>query len=363
MSMPLVTVDRLVRGGHVPAADAARTAFLWDEIRRLKRDKNAFIPAHNYQVPEVQAIADIVGDSFELAVRARDLDARLVIFCGVRFMAEGCYTLAPERPVYLPNLRALCSLAEVDADDVAERQDFLRAAGRRFATMTYVNTYADVKALSDSCCTSSNAPRIAERLGVPDILFVPDQNLAYQVALKTKRMYLPPPEPHKFHPKEYADMIEPLIREGERQGLVGNVFAWEGACHVHHQMTVEDIQKIRRDDPGAVVIVHGEVRPELQRLADEVLSTSQMAKYVDAHPERSRYAILTECGLVVRMELDHPDKQFYKPCRLCQYMKAIDLENVYTTLRDEPPEQRITVPEDVRAGAARAMLRMIELAA
>jgi len=361
--MSLVSVERLVKGGHVAAEDAARTEFLWAEIRRLKREKNAFIPAHNYQVPEVQAIADTVGDSFELAVRARDLDARLVVFCGVRFMAEGCYTLAPQRPVYLPSLRALCSLAEVDADDVAERQDFLRAAGRRFATMTYVNTYADVKALSDTCCTSSNAARIAEKLGAPDILFVPDQNLAYQVALKTRRMYLPPPEPHKFHPKEYADMIEPLIREGERQGLVGNVFAWEGACHVHHQMTADDITKIRRDDPGAVVIVHGEVRPELQRLADEVLSTSQMAKFVDAHPDKTRYAILTECGLVVRMELDHPDKQFYKPCRLCQYMKATDLENVYTTLRDEPPEQRITVPEDVRAGAARAMMRMIELAA
>jgi len=358
-----LSIERLVRGGQIEESRAARTVWLWDEIRRLKADKRAFVPAHNYQVPEVQAIADTVGDSFELAVRARDIDARIVVFCGVRFMAEGCYTLAPQRPVYLPSLRALCSLAEVDADDVAERQDFLRAAGRRFATMTYVNTYADVKALSDTCCTSSNAARIAEKLGAPDILFVPDQNLAYQVALKTRRMYLPPPEPHKFHPKEYADMIEPLIREGERQGLVGNVFAWEGACHVHHQMTADDITKIRRDDPGAVVIVHGEVRPELQRLADEVLSTSQMAKFVDAHPDKTRYAILTECGLVVRMELDHPDKQFYKPCRLCQYMKATDLENVYTTLRDEPPEQRITVPEDVRAGAARAMMRMIELAA
>src|SRR3954452_16757140 len=242
--MSLVSVERLVRGGHIAEADAARTEYLWGEIRRLKREKNAFIPAHNYQVPEVQAIADTVGDSFELAVRARDLDARLVIFCGVRFMAEGCYTLAPERPVYLPNLRALCSLAEVDADDVAERQEFLRAAGRRFATMTYVNTYADVKALSDSCCTSSNAARIAEKLGAPDILFVPDQNLAYQVALKTRRMYLPPPEPNTFHPRQYAEMVEPLIREGERQGLVGNVFAWEGACHVHHQMTAEDIARI-----------------------------------------------------------------------------------------------------------------------
>ena len=141
------------------------------------------------------------------------------------------------------------------------------------------------------------------------------------------------------------------------------MFAWEGACHVHHQMTVEDIERIRARRPGAVVIVHGEVKPELQRAADAVLSTSQMAKYVDEHPEKDRFAILTECGLVVRMELEHPEKQFYKPCRLCQYMKATDLESVYRTLRDEPAEQRITVPEDVREGAARAMMRMIELAA
>ena len=179
--MSFVALDQLVRRGHVTEEGAPRVEKLWDEIRRLKREKRAFIPAHNYQVPEVQAVADVVGDSFELAVKARDLppeQGALVVFCGVRFMAEGCHTLAPERPVYLPNLEALCSLAEVDADDVAERQDFLRAAGRRFATMTYVNTYADVKALSDTCCTSSNAARIAEKLDLPDILFVPDQNLA-----------------------------------------------------------------------------------------------------------------------------------------------------------------------------------------
>ena len=140
--MSFVSIDRLVAGGHLAENQAARVGFLWEEIGRLKRDKRAFIPAHNYQVPEVQAIADTVGDSFELAVRARDLDANLVVFCGVRFMAEGCYTLAPQRPVYLPNLQALCSLAEVDADDVAERQDFLRSAGRRFATMTYVDGLA-----------------------------------------------------------------------------------------------------------------------------------------------------------------------------------------------------------------------------
>ena len=242
-----VTIERLVQNGQIEESRADRTRFLWDEIRRLKREKRAFIPAHNYQVPEVQAIADIVGDSFELAVRARNVDARLVVFCGVRFMAEGCYTLAPHLPVYLPSQRALCSLAEVDADELLERQEFLRGLGRRFVTMTYVNTYADVKALSDTCCTSSNAARIAERLGAPDILFVPDQNLAYQVAIKTRRMYLPPPDPHAFHPKEYLERIEPLLRDGERQGLAGSVFAWEGACHVHHAMTPADIAKRARE--------------------------------------------------------------------------------------------------------------------
>src|SRR4051794_16759327 len=261
---PALSIDRLVDTGNVRADDAARVVELWDEIRRLKREKNAFIPAHNYQVPEVQAVADYVGDSFELAVKARDITCNLVVFCGVRFMAEGCYTLAPQTPVSLPSLQALCSLAEVDADDVAERQDFLRSLGRKFVTMTYVNTYADVKALSDTCCTSSNAAKIAERLGAPDILFVPDQNLAYQVALKTRRMYLPPPEPRRFKPEEYLERIEPLIREGERQGMIGNVFAWEGACHVHHQMTVDDIKLLRAQDPEAVIVVHGEVQPELQ---------------------------------------------------------------------------------------------------
>jgi quinolinate synthase len=360
--MSFAAVDRLVRTGHVEAERADRVQWLWNEIRRLKRDKGAFIPAHNYQSPEIQAIADCIGDSFELAVKARDIRANLVVFCGVRFMAEGCHTLAPEVPVYLPSLDALCSLAEVDAGEVEERQEFLRGLGRRFATMTYVNTYADVKALSDACCTSSNAARIADRLNAADILFVPDQNLAYQVAIATKRMYLPPPEPHTFHAREYWERVKPLVRQGEREGLAGNVFAWEGACHVHHEMTAADIARIRREDPGAAVIVHGEVKPELQRAADAVLSTSQMARHVASHPEISRYAILTECGLVVRLELEHPEKRFYKPCRVCRFMKANDLENVYETLRDEPEERRITVPRDVRDGAARAMLRMIDLA-
>src|SRR5689334_828333 len=124
--MSVITVDRLVKGNLLPQERADRTEWLWSEIRRLKREKRAFLPAHNYQVPEIQAIADYVGDSFELAVKARGVEANLVVFCGVRFMAEGCYTLNPKTPVYLPSLRALCSLAEVDAADVEERQQWLR---------------------------------------------------------------------------------------------------------------------------------------------------------------------------------------------------------------------------------------------
>lgn len=357
----MISTESLVRQRHIEPADVPRVEYLWDEIRRLKKEKNAFVPAHNYQVPEVQAVADYVGDSFELAVKARQIKADFVVFCGVKFMAEGCYTLAPEVPVYIPSLDALCSLADVDEVDVLERQEFLRSLGRDFSTITYVNTYAPVKALSDSCCTSSNAPKIAAGLGKPDILFVPDQNLAYQVAIKTGRMYLPPPPKHAFHPKEYREYIEPLIREGERQGLRGNVFAWEGACHVHHDMNEQDILDLRARDPEAAIVVHGEVRPELQKLADAVLSTSQMIKYVEAHPEKQKFAILTECGLVVRMELEHPEKQFYKPCRLCRFMKATDLEALHRVLRDQPEELRVTVPEDIRVGAARAMSKMIEL--
>jgi quinolinate synthase len=266
--------------------------------------------------------------------------------------------------VYLPNLQALCSLAEVDADDVAERQDFLRAAGRRFATMTYVNTYADVKALSDTCCTSSNAGAHRGEAGRPRSLVRarPEPRLPGRaqheadVPAAARAAQVPP--------REYAEMVEPLIREGERQGPGRQRVRVGGRLS---RPPPDDRRRHRAASAATIrrrpVIVHGEVRPELQRAADAVLSTSQMAKYVESHPDRSRYAILTECGLVVRLELEHPEKQFYKPCRLCQYMKATDLESVYRTLRDEPPEQRITVPDDVREGAARAMLRMIELAA
>ena len=282
----------------------------------------------------------------------------MVVFCGVRFMAEGCYTLAPETPVYLPSARALCSLAEVDADEVRERQEFLRELGRNFVTMTYVNTYADVKALSDACCTSSNAARIAERLGAPDILFVPDQNLAYQVAIKTRRMYLPPPEPHQFHPKEYLERDRAADARGRAAGAGGQRVRVGGRV----PRPPPDDRRRHRAHPRATIPTRwssstARSSPSCRRAADEVLSTSQMVKYVEAHPEKTRLAILTECGLVVRLELEHPEKQFYKPCRLCQYMKANDLENVYETLRDEPPQKPVTVPEDVRAGAARAMLR------
>jgi len=222
-----VDVARLVRAGQVEESRADRVLWLWDEIRRLKREKNAFVPAHNYQVPEVQAIADTVGDFFRAGGTRPRCEGAPGGLLRRPLHGRGLRHLGPQVPVYLPNSRRCARWRRWMQNDLEERQEFLRSLGRKFATMTYVNTYASVKALSDVCCTSSNAVKIADRLGVPDLLFVPDQNLAYQVALQTRRMYLPPPEPHQFHPREYLARIEPLIRNGERAGLAGNVFAWK----------------------------------------------------------------------------------------------------------------------------------------
>jgi quinolinate synthase len=307
------------------AARCAQLAALIAEITELKRARKAVILAHNYQRPEIFRVADFVGDSLELARKATLVDAEVIVFCGVHFMAETAKILNPTRRVILPDLRAGCSLADsVTAEDLAARKAELRAVYPDLAVVGYVNTTADVKAECDACCTSSNAVKIVEALPSEHILFVPDQNLAAYVQSKTKK----------------------------------SIIAWDGNCYVHHQITPEQIAAVRKALPRVRVLAHPECRADVLALADAVLSTSGMVKYAKESTDKE-FLVVTECGMSDRLLLEVPGKKFFKSCKLCQYMKMITLEGTRDALRDLGPE--ITVPEDVRVRAAAALERMLEL--
>ncbi|HZR83123.1 MAG TPA: quinolinate synthase NadA [Candidatus Binatia bacterium] len=296
-------------------------------IERLKRERDAVILAHNYQRPEIFQVADFVGDSLELAQKATTVDSRVIVFCGVHFMAETAKILNPARTVLLPDLRAGCSLADsIDADSLEERKADLRKLYPDLQVVCYVNTSAAVKAASDVCCTSANAARIVERLPTDNVLFVPDQNLARWVQESTKK----------------------------------NVIAWDGNCYVHHQITPEQIQKVRDHLPRVKILAHPECRKDVLDLADAVLSTSGMVRYA-RESEASEFLVVTECGMSDRLLLEVPDKRFYKSCKLCAYMKMITLGD--TRLSLEEMRYPIELDEDVRAGAERSLRRMLELSA
>ena len=295
------------------------------EIEHLKRERHAVILAHNYQRPEIFRVADFVGDSLELARQATRVEADVIVFCGVHFMAETAKILNPSRRVILPDLRAGCSLADsVTGEDLAERKADLRKLYPDLAVVGYVNTTADVKAECDACCTSSNAVKVVEALPSRHILFVPDRNLAAYVQTQTKK----------------------------------EIIAWDGNCYVHHQITPQQIAAVRAALPHVRVLAHPECRADVLALADAVLSTSGMVKYAKESPE-SEFLIVTECGLSDRLILEVPGKRFFKSCKLCHYMKMITLEGTRDALRDLAPE--ITIPEDVRVRAAAALERMLEL--
>jgi quinolinate synthase len=300
-------------------------ADLVTEIQQLKRDRNAVVLAHNYQRPEIFQVADFVGDSLELAREATKVDAEVIVFCGVHFMAETAKILNPSRRVILPDLRAGCSLADsVTAEDLAERKAELRAVYPDLAVVGYVNTTADVKAECDACCTSSNAVRVVDALPSEHILFVPDRNLAAHVQSQTRK----------------------------------TIIAWDGNCYVHQQITPEQIAAVRAGLPQVKILAHPECRKDVLALADAVLSTSGMVRYAKESPAQE-FLVVTECGLSDRLLLEVPEKRFYKSCKLCAYMKMITLEGTRDALRDLAPE--ITLPEDVRVRAARALERMLEL--
>jgi quinolinate synthase len=299
-----------------------------NDIRRLKREKNAIVLAHNYQRPEIFEVADFIGDSFELARKSQEVeDADLIVFCGVHFMAETAKVFNPDRTVLLPDMRAGCSLADsITADDLAERRAELLKLYPDLKVVSYVNCTADVKALSDACCTSANAAKVVNAIDSEHILFVPDQNLANFVQTQTAKQ----------------------------------IISWDGNCYVHHQITAEEVEKARAAVPGIVVIAHPECRKDVIAIADAVLSTSAMMRYARESPA-DKFLVVTECGLSDRLLLEIPDKHFYKACKLCRYMKMITLEGVRDSLMHRRYE--IVLPDEVREGAKQALERMLELGA
>jgi quinolinate synthase len=302
-----------------------RIEALVEEIQALKREKNAVVLAHNYQRPEIFEVADFVGDSLELARHGRDVSQDTIILCGVHFMAETAKILAPHKRVFIPDARAGCSLAEsVDADSLVERRDELRKVFPDLLVVSYVNTTAAVKAVTDICCTSSNAVKIVEAAPTQNVLFVPDRNLAAYVAANTKK----------------------------------NVIAWDGDCYVHHQIRPDVIRKVREARPGIKVVAHPECRADVLAEADSVQSTSGMIRYAK-ETDAPEFLIVTECGLSDRLLLEVPEKKFYKACQLCRYMKMITLEGTRDSLRDGKDE--IVLPLELCERARRAVDRMLEL--
>jgi quinolinate synthase len=304
--------------------DARGYLLLYEEIRELKRQRNAVIVAHNYYRPEILKVADFVGDSLELALMAAKVrDADVIEFCGVHFMAETAKIVNPSRTVLLPNLLAGCQLADsAPAEDLRARIAELRQQFPDLAVVSYVNTTAAVKALSDIICTSANAARVVRSLPNRNILFVPDRNLAAHAAQQV---------PEK------------------------NIIPWDGFCYVHQQITPHEIAKIRDADPDLKILVHPECRADVAALADAVLSTSGMVRYAKEN-SAARFLVVTECGLSDRLSMEVPEKQFLKGCKLCTFMKVTTLEDVRDSL--QLMRYPIEIPEDIRVAADRALQRM-----
>jgi quinolinate synthase len=305
--------------------ECERMAAVMERIRELKRQRNAVILAHNYQRPEIFEVADFVGDSLELARKGATVDADVIVFCGVHFMAESAKILSPQKTVLLPDLRAGCSLADsVDPDELVEKRDELRRVHPDLQVVAYVNTTAAVKAVVDVCCTSANAVRIVERLPTQHILFVPDEHLASYVQRETSK----------------------------------TIISWNGNCYVHHQIAPENILAVKETLPNVKVLVHPECRADVIALADAVLSTSGMVRYAK-ESDAEEFLIVTECGLSDKLLLEVPEKKFYKACKLCQFMKMITLDGALRSL--EKMEHEIVLDEDVRAAAEKSLRRMFEL--
>jgi quinolinate synthase len=326
----------------VPDVELRHKATLACRINELKRERNAVILGHNYMEPALfHSIPDYTGDSLELSRKAAETEADLIVFCGVQFMAETAKILNPTKTVLLPARRAGCSLAaSITAADV-------RALKQRFPgvpVVTYVNTYADVKAESDVCCTSSNAAAVVESLGADTVIFLPDEYLARNVARETGK--------HVIFPSLLATPAAPAQVDYQ---LIG----WRGRCEVHEQFTVDDVRAIRAQFPDVVVLAHPECSPEVVAAADFSGSTTAMIRHVEKTPA-ARYLLLTECAMGDNVAAANPHKEMLRLCSVrCPHMNQITMEDTLRSL--ERTQYVIDVPEAIRARAARAVERMLRI--
>jgi len=320
----------------VPESELAFKAEIAYEINRLKKEKNAVILGHNYMEPALfYSIPDHVGDSLGLARIAAETDADRIVFCGVRFMAETAKILNPDRMVLLPAKVAGCSLAaSITAQDVRD----LKARYPGIPVVTYINTYADVKAETDVCCTSSNAADIVRKLDTDSVICLPDEFLAKNIARETGKN---------------------VIYPGSDRTGKDDMVIWDGRCEVHDKFTVEDIRNARSQFPDTVVVAHPECSPEVVEAADYSGSTTAMTRFVRESDAR-RFLILTECAMGDNIAAENPDKEMLRMCSIrCPHMNEITLEDTLTCLREDI--YQIEVPEDIRVRAKRSLDRMLEL--
>lgn len=295
-----------------------------EEITKLKKEKKAIILVHNYQRPEIQNIADSLGDSLGLAREAAKTDARIIVFCGVRFMAETAKILSPEKTVIIPRKDAGCPMADmITAEDLR----ILKGKYPGAKVVSYVNTNADVKAESDICCTSANAIKVVRNIKAEKIIFTPDKNLAAYC--------------QRFTDKE--------------------IIPWNGYCYVHEKIREEEVRLAKEKLPDALLLVHPECNPSVIDLADEVLSTSGMLNFAKK-TDKKRFLIGTEEGLIYRLKKENPGKEFYAAgtAKMCRNMKLTTLNDVYFSLKEE--RYAIELPEGIIESAQKALEAMLKYA-
>jgi len=327
----------------VPDVELRYKAKIAYEINQLKKEKNAVILAHNYMEPTLyHSISDFVGDSLYLSRMAAHTEKDIIVFCGVKFMAETAKILNPTKTVLIPSEKAGCSLAEsITAADV-------RALKERFPgvpIVAYVNTYADVKAEVDICCTSGNANAVVESFNTDTVIFLPDEYLAKNVARETGKHII------------FPTLTWPTA--GSQTDIDYHMIGWHGRCEVHEKFTVKDIQNVRAQFPEVVILTHPECSPEVVSASDFSGSTSSMIRFVE-ETEAPQYLLLTECSMGDNIAASNPDKEMLRLCSVrCPHMNQITMEDTLKALQFNQYE--VTIPEEIRLKAAKSVERMITI--